>query len=378
MNLFDTRTVFLLCGIMGGMMSLILFSLKRSYPPSIKGLGDWAGGLFLMFLAGATTAGRGIFPDFLAVSLANLFFFLGLYWTLYGTEQFLGRRSNPAPWLLFILAVCGIHVWFTFGHSSLIGRIVIVNLGGMVLLLAQAYLISWYQQDGFGKWLTFGTLVAGAGLQAMRLVVLMLVPHDLDIMAQSATNQFYTVGFAFSLLLYAIGTILMSSEHLRAQFEQLATRDSLTHAFTRRHWNSLCEGELLRCKRSGRSMAVLALDLDHFKAVNDNHGHQAGDVVLKNFVAHVNAHLRQSDHLGRFGGEEFLLLLPETSLEQATQVAERIRTDLARSAASPSCTVSIGVTTSDGRDSTVEAILARADAAMYRAKAGGRNRVETG
>ncbi len=377
MNLFDTRTVFLLCGIMGGMMSIILFSLKKSYPPTIKGLGDWAGGLFLMFLAGATTAGRGYFPDFLAISLANLFFFLGLYWTLYGTAQFLGRPSRPAPWLFFIIVLCGAHVWYTFGDSSLIARILLVNIGGIIVLGAQAYLVSRYQQDGFGKWLTFGTLVAGAGLQIMRLLVLLLVPHDLDIMAQSATNQFYTVGFAFSLLLYAIGTVLMSSEHLRAQFELLATRDSLTNAFTRRHWNTLCEGEFLRCKRSGRSLAVLALDLDHFKAVNDNHGHQAGDTVLTDFVARVNAHLRHSDHLGRFGGEEFLLLLPDTSLEQATQVAERIRSDLAKSTATPFCTVSIGVTTSDGRDPSVEAILARADAAMYRAKAAGRNRVET-
>ena len=378
MTLFDTRTVFLLCGVMGGLMSLVLFSLKKSYPPTIKGLGDWSGGLFLMFLAGAATAGRGFFPDFLAISLANLFFFLGIYWTLFGTEQFLGRPSYPVPWLAYILVLCSAHVWYTFGQPSLIARILLVNLGGIVLLGAQAYVVSCYQQDGFGKWLTFGTLVAGAGLQVMRLVVLLLVPQDLDIMAQSATNQFYTVGFAFSILLYAIGTVLMSSEHLRAQFELLATRDSLTNAFTRRHWNTLCEGELLRCKRSGRSMAVLALDLDHFKAVNDSHGHQAGDKVLKDFVAHVNAHLRQSDYLGRFGGEEFLLLLPDTSLEQATQVAERIRTDLAKSSTSPSCTVSIGVTTSEGGDPTVEAILARADAAMYRAKANGRNRVETG
>ena len=363
---------------MGGMMSLILFSLKKSYPPTIKGLGDWSGGLFLMFVAGAATSGRGVFPDFLAVTLANLCFFLGLYWTLYGTERFLGRPSHPVPWLFFILAVCSVHIWFTFGMPSIVGRILLVNLGGMVLLGAQAYLVSFYQQDGFGKWLTFGALVAGAGLQAMRLVVLALVPHDLDIMAQSTTNQFYTVGFAFSLLLYAIGTILMSSEHLRAQFELLATRDSLTNAFTRRHWNTLCEGEFLRCKRSGRSMAVLALDLDHFKAVNDNHGHQAGDTVLKDFVARVNAHLRHSDYLGRFGGEEFLLMLPDTSLEQATQVAERIRLDLVRSTNSPSCTVSIGVTISGGSDASVEAILARADAAMYRAKGGGRNRVETG
>ena len=201
---------------------------------------------------------------------------------------------------------------------------------------------------------------------------------DNNIMGSSPIHQVYAMGFAVSILLYSIGLILMATDMLRAELELLATRDSLTDALTRRHWNTLCESELERCKRTGRSMAILALDLDHFKAVNDTHGHQAGDKVLVDFVTRINAVLRQIDRLGRFGGEEFVLLLPETSLEQALGVAERIRSDLANATVTPSCTVSIGVTTNTEPGDTVESMTARADAAMYRAKEGGRNRVETG
>ena len=377
MNQFDSRTVVLLCGIMSGLMSLVLFSLKRSYPQSIRGLGDWAGGLLLLCFAGVLAAMRGLLPETLTLSAVTSFYFLGLYWLLYGTEQFLQRPTPVIPWLTAIGILVALHVWFTNGQPSLVGKLIVINVGGILIFGAHAYLVSRFQQKGLGKWLTFGALISCVGLQILRLVTLFVDPTELDFLGQTFINQFYTVGFSFSVLLFSIGVLLMASEQLRDQLEQLATRDSLTQAFTRRHWNDLSEGEFLRCKRSGRYLAVLALDLDHFKAINDTHGHQMGDTVLKNFVKRVNAHLRHSDHLGRFGGEEFLLMLPDTTLDQALQVADRIRMDLAKTTGSPVCTVSIGVTTSDGRDRSVEAILARADAAMYRAKANGRNRIES-
>ena len=119
------------------------------------------------------------------------------------------------------------------------------------------------------------------------------------------------------------------------------------------------------------------MDLDHFKTVNDNYGHQAGDRVLVSFVAQVNALLRGPDQLGRFGGEEFMALLPDTSLDEAISVAERIRAACKLVGNEPSCTVSIGITTNRQDTDTLDTLLARADAAMYRAKANGRNRVET-
>ena len=128
-------------------------------------------------------------------------------------------------------------------------------------------------------------------------------------------------------------------------------------------------------------MSVMMLDLDHFKKINDTHGHATGDAVLQGFVKRAAESLRQSDTLGRLGGEEFGVILPETSLEAAEDVAERLRQHLAERpliaerAAIP-CTVSIGVAHLHGNDGSIDDLFQRADKALYKAKADGRNKVE--
>ena len=185
----------------------------------------------------------------------------------------------------------------------------------------------------------------------------------------------YLMAYTFTFLLLAVGLILMAAERMRVEFEHQATHDSLTLALSRRAWLENCERELERCHRHGHGMALAMMDLDHFKAVNDTCGHQVGDQVLVDFSQRVRQQLRQSDRLGRFGGEEFVLL-PEASLDEAMSVAQRIRNSRTQVPALPQCTMSIGVACyEDGADTTAS-LLARADAALYRAKNGGRNRVE--
>ena len=118
------------------------------------------------------------------------------------------------------------------------------------------------------------------------------------------------------------------------------------------------------------------MDLDHFKRINDTYGHQAGDKALVDFVERVNTHLRSQDQMGRLGGEEFVLLLPETSADEAWVVAERIRESSAQSSDGVRYTVSMGIATLREQDHTVQDLLARADEALYRAKGNGRNRIE--
>jgi diguanylate cyclase (GGDEF)-like protein len=378
MSLFDTRTIFLLCGFMGGLMALVLYSLKRNYPPSIKGPGEWSAALMLLFVAGVVTALRGRIPDLIAISASNLLFFFGLYWSYVGTQRFFGQTPRYAPWFAVLAVVTLAHFWLTFVQEMLLARLILVNLMGAVFMGAQALLIRRYPPMTVAKGMAMGSLLAASALQLFRVWLATTQNLDNNILGPSVQHQIYAAGFALSILLYSIGLILMATEMLRAELEMLATRDSLTNALTRRHWNTLFESELERSKRSGRSIGILALDLDHFKAINDTHGHQAGDKVLVDFVAHINRYLRQNDRLGRFGGEEFILLLPETSLEQAQNVAERIRAGVDVSNGNPGCTVSIGVTATRNGNETMDAVLARADAAMYRAKEGGRNRVETG
>lgn len=156
-----------------------------------------------------------------------------------------------------------------------------------------------------------------------------------------------------------------------------ATTDSLTGLPNKRAMRDLLDQELARADRSGGGLAVLFADLDHFKAVNDTRGHQAGDEVLAGAGALLARSVRAVDRVGRWGGEEFVVLLPGAGRAAAAEVAERVRADLAQHAfpGGLGMTASLGVAVypADGR--TGEGLLAAADTAMYAAKAGGRDRV---
>ncbi|MED5620368.1 GGDEF domain-containing protein [Ideonella sp. BN130291] len=166
-----------------------------------------------------------------------------------------------------------------------------------------------------------------------------------------------------------------------ARIEQLASHDELTGALNRRAVWALLEGHLTPPQAGAGRLCVALLDLDHFKQVNDRFGHPAGDAVLKRFSEVVRQALRDSDRLGRYGGEEFLVLLPRVDPEQALRVVDRLRaaveaTDWSDIAAGLQVTVSAGVAAWQTDDS-VALLVSRADEALYRAKHAGRNRVVT-
>lgn len=160
---------------------------------------------------------------------------------------------------------------------------------------------------------------------------------------------------------------------------RLATTDTLTGLANRRHFLAQAEREVERIRRFAEPAALLILDLDHFKNINDQHGHAAGDAALKAFAQVVTDSLRKTDQAGRLGGEEFAILLPETTPDAAHSFAERLRQNVASmhiafDDMTLGITVSIGVTNLCPED--IEATLRRADRALYLAKEGGRNRVE--
>lgn len=170
-------------------------------------------------------------------------------------------------------------------------------------------------------------------------------------------------------------------EEQRRAIEALANTDALTGALSRRHFLELAGRERARAAREGGGLAVLLLDIDHFKRVNDTHGHAGGDAVLRAFHATCAAQLRAHDLLGRLGGEEFGVVLPATGREVARQVAERLRAAVAAGpvalpgGAAVAITVSIGLAFTASAAEDIDGLLAAADAALYRAKREGCNRV---
>ena len=163
------------------------------------------------------------------------------------------------------------------------------------------------------------------------------------------------------------------------QIRHLAMRDHLTGLINRRQRSELMALELRRCQRSGRPLLLAQLDIDHFKSINDTHGHAVGDLVLQAFANTTLAHLRSSDVLARWGGEEFVLLLCDTEPDAATELLERVRSavqahTLPHGEHSIRMTVSIGWAQHQ-RGETLDEALQRADQALYDAKRCGRNRV---
>lgn len=179
-----------------------------------------------------------------------------------------------------------------------------------------------------------------------------------------------------------IGVLLDITQRktMEEELRRLATTDSLTGVNNRRHFMEIAAMELERARRHFHPLSALMLDIDHFKSVNDAYGHAAGDEVIKTVARICQSMLRTGDAMGRLGGEEFALILPETSLEGAHVLADRLRHAVEQTAAKSQSgdihfTASIGVAQLLAHDHLIEALLSRADDALYEAKRAGRNKV---
>uniref|UniRef100_Q47C76 Sensor protein FixL n=1 Tax=Dechloromonas aromatica (strain RCB) TaxID=159087 RepID=Q47C76_DECAR len=178
-----------------------------------------------------------------------------------------------------------------------------------------------------------------------------------------------------------ISTDITPIKHYQKELERLSQFDELTNLFNRRHFFSLAKHELNRSSRYRSKLSVMMLDIDHFKRINDGHGHKTGDLVLANIGKQIGDSLRDSDIAGRMGGEEFAILLPETDLEQASIMAERLRKQVAETwldigdGRTLNCTLSIGLATKSDQQIDLENLLHQADTALYAAKNSGRNKV---
>jgi diguanylate cyclase (GGDEF)-like protein len=168
-------------------------------------------------------------------------------------------------------------------------------------------------------------------------------------------------------------------KRIEKQLHHLATTDPLTGALNRRRFFELAEQEFDRSNRYNREISIILFDVDHFKESNDAYGHVAGDQILKTIAQRFSENLRQLDIFGRYGGDEFIILLPETNSEQALQAAERLHEVVTSEPVTTSrgtipIQISIGVANLENSED-IEALLIRTDQALYAAKETGRNRV---
>ncbi|HQU14782.1 MAG: GGDEF domain-containing protein [Gammaproteobacteria bacterium] len=268
-------------------------------------------------------------------------------------------------------------------HKTLIPAFVLLGAFILGLALRTIHQIRTRVPSDHGKW----GMLEGT-------VVLFIVGYILYAYAYTfgvyRANEFLTTvifvaGAFFVLVISRISHQTIQSLQQLATLQREAITDPLMDIYNRRYLDRKLEEEVTRANRYGTALSVLLLDIDHFKRVNDTLGHDAGDRVLRGLGELLKRSVRRSDVLGRFGGEELLLILPQTGAAKALQLAEKLRREIEQADLLPAeespdraparCTVSIGVAAFGARAATPEHLLQRVDMALYRAKAEGRNRV---
>ncbi len=374
---------------------LLLIALQQVLCALAWWVGGWHLGLprrvaaHWMVAALATAVGlalvlqRGRWPAWLTLEVANLAVMFGFVAMRRGVQVFLRiaitDREHALVLGLDALLLLGLLVAPGWGAAAVIGASVPI---AWTLLRAamESHRALWAEGAIATARAVAAPLGLLGGLFALRAVAGMLAPdiaarplHEGNAFNTSAALAFMLVGLMINLVL-----ALMVVGRLVSRLRQLSDRDALTGLLNRRALAPLLQREAGRLRRYGESYALLMVDVDHFKSINDDHGHAAGDRALVQLSEVLRQAAREVDHVARLGGEEFCLLLPHTDLAGATHLAQRVHEAVRRETWSEfgrGITVSVGVAVALSADEPPQAVLERADQALYRAKHAGRDRV---
>lgn len=378
---FDISTAMQLSATMTLVVGLGLRFAAIGYPAAIQHpINLWIRGMLIQPAAFFLYAMGAHLPALYSVVLANALLLIAFAHQMHALRVFNARTDRR-------LAMAGIGatamlavVLMTYLWPSLQGRIAVMS--SAIALLALFGVCAIYlggQRIGRPGHLIAVFLLAGIGIMLARIA--------LPPVSAAATLMTYSplqgVVFTYAALLPVVTTtafMLMCGDRVNANLTRLATIDPLTGVYNRRTMSELAVRAITNAQRHSQDLAVLALDVDHFKRINDEFGHEAGDQALCTIVDLLRSELRSADVVSRLGGEEFVVVLPQTGEQQARELAERIRRRIAESAFMVSgwpapLRVSIGVAALSPSLNAFDALLRAADRALYTAKRAGRNRV---
>lgn len=195
-------------------------------------------------------------------------------------------------------------------------------------------------------------------------------------------SVFYTVLLEKFTLVSAAIFVYIGSKQWMQSFEELALTDYLTQIPNRRLISQMVNAEISKCKKEDRLLSLAIIDIDYFKKINDEHGHNVGDKILKSFAKFLSVSINKNYNIGRWGGEEFIVLMKETKIDQAKAIMDDLRIRISKEIfhhhgeINQSFTVSIGLSQWHDEGNDFESLLIKADKALYRAKKSGRNKVE--
>lgn len=347
--------------------------------------------LFVLFILRSVLRTNRETPYLLAYYISSLVFFVSLSAgpiTLGNNQYFVGDLFGPLMSLFFALTVtvkfANSMMTKVVSASFALFVIALLNLDSYVFLplvfAAVAFAVSFtsivLQKEKNDADKGLGLFIGAALLGT--LFELSSIPVDISRQAYYET-QFYVPLVLFSAQLLVMTLFIFSSQliNMKAEYKRLATKDSLTELENRNSAYNLIENQVALAVRNKNNCALLMVDIDHFKAVNDIHGHMQGDIAIQLVAEELKHCTRNYDVCCRFGGEEFLIFLPNTELDRAHEVAERLRekiAELSKPMIFGPLTVSIGLC-NYVFELSIDANIANADKALYQSKDAGRNTV---
>ena len=382
----DVRTVMVMFSMLA-FMFFCLFELASLRVGSIRGVRQWAIanlcmslGFSLAYFYGQTTPGH----EWAAVVGLTLFA-VGTCLQLTGILAF---KKQTIPWgiliLFVVLTICQ-GIWFSVINPDTRLRAIVNSLlfFSIYTVCARALLVKVEASQKLAYWFTGASFAALALLMLTRAVLMLLSPDaEVGLHVNTSIN---TLPFVVASLLefsVAFGLLLMLNHRLIADVYQMASRDALTGAMNRRRIEEEAVRLRARCIRTGEPLAIMMIDIDFFKSINDRYGHPAGDKVLRAIADIAQKSIRAEDYFARYGGEEFCMLLTSTTESEALDLAERLRLAFAEFTLTLgkeqlNITVSIGVADSSMVGLEFADMVTAADKALYCAKENGRNRVIT-
>jgi diguanylate cyclase len=378
---FDLRTIIFMSMLLTFMLSMLL-AITRAHHKEVHGPGYWAVGNLViglgmvLVLIQLDAAKIQLLPG-MALIGAGLCLFIN------GIQAFIGRTPNHRLTIAVFALLLVIDAYFMVARQDIRTTVILSAIIFSFIYLYCARLTFSREEGIIGNlyWITsslyllMAFLMLGRAFYAARADTAVF-----DSFAAWPVNGYTFMLGAVSQFFISSLFVLMLSYKLNQKLESIATIDGLTSVLNRRGLEDAAVKMQDICKRINLSMAVLLIDIDHFKKVNDTHGHLVGDDVLRHLANVIADILRSSDVLGRYGGEEFCAFLPNTTESDALGLAERIRAGVEASPlmvnkVSIKATVSIGVADSVRAGYDFKGLVATADSAMYGAKNGGRNRV---
>jgi len=376
----DTRTlvIALLAHLSLLGMLAIYFGARQA---GTRAVGVWGGGLLMVAAGFGAISLRGVVPDLLSITVANM---LAMAANLFFYRALRIMKGKPVddPLGLAALAATTVLIYlYSEVVPSLAARVVVVSfISGLfyarnALELRDAVPAEARASQRFMQGLYWFATV----LMVLRIAST-LRDQGPDLMAPNIAQSVYFLMLLLLSTAASFGIFWMENQYLHHELARQAARDSLTGMLNRGSFMAEFERELARVRRGAGALSLAMFDLDLFKQLNDAHGHPAGDEVLRNVAASMQASIRQPDILGRYGGEEFALIMPDTDTEAAMRVAERIRAEVQTRGVQwqdqrLSITISGGIASYGLHGQSGDALIAAADAALYAAKRTGRNRV---